>query len=199
MPQREFDFIDDTGASVMTIFRDDLKSLVPPGYMGQTGGEWPWPNIMGYGAVYLADGSVRFHLIVGMRVNMYGTEKEQPLAPGVPPLPPTRRLMRRDHDLIQCFVHQDLNSVGPYGFLPRSNGPWMRHTLYTATAPNQTHEMIISTSGRTAGSHFPAVSVGSIRAPDMFAADNYAADNPTSIGSPIVGGVVPAQPGDADA
>ena len=185
MPQPIFDFIDDTGASTMTIYRDNLQSLVPPGYLGQTGGEWPWPHIMGYGAVYLADDSIRFYLIVGVYVNMYGTDSNAP--PPAPGVPPVRQLMRPVPDLIQCYVHQDLDSVGPYGFRLRTNGPWLRHTLYTATAPNRTHEMIISTSARAAGKHFPAVKASTIRAPNLFVPHYHAVENPYIRNNPAKG------------
>ncbi|KAJ5701594.1 hypothetical protein N7488_009142 [Penicillium malachiteum] len=122
-PEVELDFLDDTGASVMLIFRDDMQRL-----LGFSDPEiWPWDHILGYCVHNVANGASMTVLIIAVEVNILETD----------PVPSDRpvRFMKERWTSVACSVLHEWSWERPFGRAIRLNGPFLRTALYTGTSP----------------------------------------------------------------
>ncbi|KAJ5281261.1 hypothetical protein N7478_006633 [Penicillium angulare] len=136
-PEFEVRFVDDTGADTMMIFRDDVQRL-----MGNqaTKDDWPWDHMMEFDLV-IPSGLQKFAvLVIAVEVNMYNKRPEE-LG--------HRILMRELWTIVRCEVMFEHDSVDQNGRRrERLNGPWLRSSLFTATAPTDRKRLFVSTNKR---------------------------------------------------
>lgn len=121
-------FIDDTGSDLMVI--NDSDKLLLEKLAGRR------LLLLGMAEGRLADGSWNHVLVVSVQVTVYTTSWTKSGtsynvdANGNRILTPTQMT---SWDTIQCAVRPGGGGVDDP---PRLNGPWLRHKLYTATAPD---------------------------------------------------------------
>ncbi|CAI7601149.1 unnamed protein product [Penicillium glandicola] len=108
----EFDFLYDTGASIMSIYEGDILNL-----MGTSTVE---PTVMGLNTVEMADGTTMTGPVVELEVTILDNER--------------RRMTRWVR--VQCQVYRGWSNG-----TQRLDGPWLRHVLYTASAPHDNDMM----------------------------------------------------------
>ncbi|KAJ5707444.1 hypothetical protein N7488_007245 [Penicillium malachiteum] len=132
-PEIEFDFIDDTGCGPLKIYSDDMALLQGPHVA--KGLDSPFPQIMGYECMKTADGSISYILAIMVEVNIYNAPKDDP----------DRQLMIPSWVPAMALVDRG-KSIGPAGPNDRLSGRWMRHSLFTATAPGPNQRLYISSN-----------------------------------------------------
>ncbi|KAJ5261434.1 hypothetical protein N7478_012029 [Penicillium angulare] len=117
-PELELKFSDDTGASTMNIFNDDMQNL-----MGNNAGMRPAPvsHLMGYEVFRMASGARSVMKIILVDVNIRGLDRND------------NRDFMGAWDCIPCAVFDQNQNQGQV----RLNGPWLRNMYYVATAPAQ--------------------------------------------------------------
>ncbi|KAJ5108323.1 hypothetical protein N7456_004998 [Penicillium angulare] len=96
-PEVEMKFTDDTGATMMTIFHDDMLDLMGGDAEGATA---PVDYLMGYESFSNADGTTRHAMIIAVEVNMNGTDKDG-----------NKLLMSDTWSSIPCSVFEDGEAV----------------------------------------------------------------------------------------
>ncbi|KAG0154482.1 hypothetical protein PDIDSM_50 [Penicillium digitatum] len=115
----DFSFMDDTGASVMQINESDMRNLVTYN-CDPLGNDPPLPPLLGSMAVTLANGSTERYICRRFEVNMWSARS-------------TNYLDFLWHP-VQVLIHDDTVVSSKV----RLNGPWLRHRMYTASAPDST-------------------------------------------------------------
>ncbi|KAJ6007944.1 hypothetical protein N7540_011920 [Penicillium herquei] len=121
-PEVEIKFLDDTGASTMMIFKDDMQNMI-----GVADTEiWPWDHILGYAIHSVASGALVVVLHIAVEVNMLEREPGQEKYPG---------FMRERWTAVACGVHDEFSWERGLGQDIRLNGPFLRTALYTGTVP----------------------------------------------------------------
>ncbi|KAJ5902191.1 hypothetical protein N7495_002719 [Penicillium taxi] len=119
-PELEFEFIDDTGAERMTIYKNDLRALQGPIPAAQ----WPWEQLMGVTIVLDANLGSSMQPEFLIEANFFDTPKSNP----------HRRSLLHDWIPVFCSVNMDHDFVHE-GDTDRLSGHWLRRVLYFATAP----------------------------------------------------------------
>jgi hypothetical protein len=119
----EFDFVDDTGASMSVLFYEDMHYLqelvrINTHYR-------PPVQIMGIASLSLADGQQVFPEIVVLEVNVFDQNGREMLPYWEP---------------IQMVLHSRYNPTGRTNSRP--SGPWLRTKLYTGTSPTGRKELL---------------------------------------------------------
>lgn len=118
-PEFDLRYMDDTGATLMSLFPDDVVQL----QSGST--EPPWPQIMGVTNISSVVGEVGFHLVIAIWVNMFNK----------PCSDKTRESYLPGGDWVAQPA--TVSEKGPLegGCTERLSGSWLRDILYSATAP----------------------------------------------------------------
>lgn len=179
-PEVEFQFDDDTGCTYMQLFHEDLKQL-----MGVTANtqEWPFEQIMGYGASGLANGTIIVDLNVLLEVNMYDKKAGNP----------RRQLMMDKWVPIKCTVMQGADQLS-LGTTDRLAGSWLRNCLFTATAPENPSQLYISStkSGLVGKTMLPAVDSSLATRPELLRPNIVAkyTVNAKGVKEPVQGGTL---------
>ncbi|KAJ5715172.1 uncharacterized protein N7483_012353 [Penicillium malachiteum] len=132
-----FDFLWDTGSQIMTLYQDDLASMMSVDGLGYV--TWPWPQVMGYVVLRNSDGQLTVRLCIMLTVNMrdntalyeenapeLGFEDSLMLDAGWLPVP--------------CAIIEG-NIWHNTGYLPRLSGPWPRHMLNVYSEASNTGKM----------------------------------------------------------
>lgn len=135
-PELELKFQDDSGADVLQIWKSDLVALTP-----QPDPTWPvfeyyTPAVVGFIEIENATGTNTVQLIVCLEINMRAYNPANMNA--------VRPYMKTNWTKIFCGV-DDHNEHEPGAPGARLGGPWLRHALYTATAPEDLHRLVVST------------------------------------------------------
>ena len=151
-PEIEFDFIDDTGCGPLKIYADDMGILQGPPTKGSSPS---FPKIMGYECMKSANGTVSYILAIMVEVNIYSTPRHGD---------PARQLMIPSWVPAVALVDRE-KSIGPSGPNDRLSGRWLRHALFTATAPKGDQELYLSThkSALIDSSMLPAADIREIQ------------------------------------
>ncbi|CAI7641713.1 unnamed protein product [Penicillium glandicola] len=118
----EFPFMDDTGATHMSLYEDDVNVLrnidANDGYV------YPMPRCLGVGVLFVADGRQVPAIFREFEVNMWSTDESGWMATNWEPIPATvqpGRSTRAGAD--------------------RLSGSWVRHRFYTGTCPDQSKRL----------------------------------------------------------
>jgi hypothetical protein len=114
----EWGFMDDTGSAIMTINKSDLTQLMTYNQTA-TGRIPPSPPLLGAIVLGVADGRRTMHICRRLAVNLRNVGTSTYLSPIWHP--------------IQVAIHNDDIASS----IPRLNGPWARHRLYTASVPDR--------------------------------------------------------------
>jgi hypothetical protein len=154
MNQRELelDFVDDTGASIMSIYSADVRIL--QGMHANSVIPVSLPPVLGVTVTSMADGSHSFGLARMLEVNIRDSNTNS---------------MLLDHwTAVPCVVR---GVLGPYS--ARLSGPWMRRRLYTYTAPDNSHRLWVH-QGRPLVRDMPRATVAQRTMPMPFNPAVYA-------------------------
>lgn len=121
----------------------------------QKGPRQSLPKIMGYECMKSANGSVSYILAIMVEVNIYSTPRHRD---------PKRQLMIPSWVPAVALVDRE-KSIGPSGPNDRLSGRWLRHSLFTATAPKCDQKLYISThkSALMDSSMLPAADVREVQ------------------------------------
>lgn len=117
--QHRFEFMDDTGCDIMTIYESDLEVL-----RNLTDPRAPRPQTMGLIQVRVGSGDLLAHRVIGLCVNIC-TDGQNP-----------QEMVQ--WDWVQCALRK---GTAEDGDVPRLAGPWLRCKLFTATAPDGSRRM----------------------------------------------------------
>lgn len=140
--QHNFDFLDDTGAEMMTLYRDDYELMAgpladpatmttgPTADMNQTLRVHCRPCILGFNTFVSVGGPPSVYMIVAVKVNMPGQWSNEGYAKLV-------------HSRITAAV-TPFRRGAPDAPEVRLSGPWLRHMLYTATSPDNSHRLLVA-------------------------------------------------------
>ncbi|KAJ5721158.1 uncharacterized protein N7483_009092 [Penicillium malachiteum] len=121
-PEVDMNFLDDTGSSIMMIFKDDMQKM-----LGVSDTEiWPWDHILGYAIHNVANGASVVVLHIAVEVNMVEREPGQKASP---------KFMGERWTTAACGIHNEFSWERGIGQDIRLNGPFLRTALYTGTAP----------------------------------------------------------------
>ncbi|KAJ5794026.1 hypothetical protein N7457_000625 [Penicillium paradoxum] len=128
----EFKFIDDTGADTTVIPESDVNLLLSMGAAP--------PMIVSLAASILADGRSCYQTVIAMEVNLY-TQVPVLNAAGVPVTGVDGTILfQRGTEMMNwtsvLVSVIPVNQAQPPSLQLRLNGPFLRHRLYTATAPD---------------------------------------------------------------
>ena len=112
-----FEFMDDTGASIMQLNQSDLQYLLsinrdPQAILP------PLPPLLGLSDIRLADGTINYNICRRFEVNMWD--------------PTTRNYLSNLWHPVQAIILNDNNRPQQL----RLNGPWARHRMFAASAPD---------------------------------------------------------------
>ena len=118
-PSYEFTFIDDTGASIMLIFEDDINTL--RNLEAESGPVYPLPRCLGAANMCLGDGSRITSIVREIEVNMWNYDESDYMSPQWQAIP-------------TCVDR-------PRSVSTRLCGPWLRHRFYTGTCPDQSKRL----------------------------------------------------------
>lgn len=131
-------FVDDTGASVMQIFRDDLAALVdlPGGNAATCMGVQNFQSVLGQSV----------QALFRCELNIKWKEKQKLARPWVP---------------CQCSVRDEDRPLNG----PRLLGPWLRAMFYVGTCPNNENRLYISETHAGLARILPKADVKNARAP----------------------------------
>ena len=152
-PELDLEFLDDTGASAMIIYNNDMLSLIG-GDSKQTIA--PRRHTMGYHTFSSAAGSDIHAKIIAVQANIVGVNNQGASA------------FMGDWTTVCCAVFdEDENTPG--GPTNRLNGPFLRKTWYTATAPERNPRLYVGAnkSDLTANTMLPALTAAE-RTPPRF-------------------------------
>ncbi|KAI2722585.1 hypothetical protein CBS147332_3514 [Penicillium roqueforti] len=117
-PFFDFPFMDDTGATHMLLFEDDINVL--RNLEAESGPVYPLPRCMGVGVLYLADGNRVTSIFREIEVNMWSYDE--------------RKWMSPDWQAISACVQSGQSTRAG---ADRLLGSWLRHRFYTGTCPDQ--------------------------------------------------------------
>lgn len=132
--QHRFEFIDDTGCDMMSLYEGNLTVLqnlaVPPA---------PKPSTMGAIVVTVANGERVAYRVRAFCVNIYTTD------------PDPQEMVQ--WDWVQCMMKP---STAEATRVPQLAGPWLRSKLFTATAPDGQNRLWVHTA-RAGGQKLPPI------------------------------------------
>lgn len=110
-------FMDDTGASVMQINQSDLQHLINCNRDPQQN-DPPLPPLLGVMPLVVANGTIDHLICRRFEINMWDST--------------TRTYMSLLWHPVQVVIFDDTNTQAQ----TRLNGPWARHRMYSASAPD---------------------------------------------------------------
>lgn len=165
------EFYDDTGSSIMTMFQDDYELLAAPLLNPPS----PLtahcrPCILGFSTFSLASGATHTNMVVAVTVNMPGAVHGE--------------WMKSQSSRVTASVSPYRRGT-PGAPTCRLAGPWLRHMLYTASVPDDTYRMLVSTHKGALIQLMNAPNHQNARPPRPGPVDFVADYNPT--GQPVVG------------
>ncbi|KAJ6024626.1 hypothetical protein N7540_005423 [Penicillium herquei] len=132
-----FDFLWDTGSQIMTLYQDDLASMMPQDGVGNA--TWPWAQMMGYVVLRNSDGQLTVRLCIMLTVNM--RDNTALYEDNAPELSFEDSLMLEAGWLpVPCAIIEG-NIWHNTGYLPRLSGPWPRHMLNVYMEANNEGKM----------------------------------------------------------
>lgn len=128
--------MDDTGSGAMHIWKNDLVAITPKPAPAWPVFEYYHPAVVGFFDVEDASGGSTIKLAIVVEVNMRAYDPRN--------MNTVRPYMKPKWDKILCTV-DDQNEHDQGAPSVRLNGPWLRHVLYTASAPDNLHKLVVST------------------------------------------------------
>ena len=148
-PIEEFVFSDDTGCTCIMMLKDDMVKLMGP---NASMNDYPWPQIMGYSMVSLANGSENLLLCVALDFNIKDKDGNYMLTLD----PSLVGNQQAEWPIIDTYVN-DLVSTQPGA--KRLCGGFLRGWLYQATAPERPGHIYFSNTreGLTEQGMLPAI------------------------------------------
>lgn len=110
--------MDDSGSSIMTIYEDDLRTLIIP-----KPGTFPSQLIVGYSPFTSSSGDIELPVVKIEAAVFWNGEEVAPFTE------------------IQCALFEGKKTSWNS---PRLSGPLLRHRIFTATAPDRRPELYLS-------------------------------------------------------
>lgn len=142
-PECEWEYQDDTGATIMSIYRDDVYGLMGNEYDIR---DWPLNHVMGYQDFLNADGTLSSaEVVLALEVNMYTTNSQN-----------NKVLMRDEWVSVPAAVFNS-DRFGDGSVSDRLAGPFIYNTFWIGSAPTRRKQLFGSDIKSGLGRLLPSV------------------------------------------